>query len=73
MGQMSSWQSGLRDASPYLSLGMQLGMTMAVFAVGGYLLDRLLGTTPWLILVCSVIGMVCVFVRLFYITSHREK
>ena len=72
MGQMSSWQSGLRDASPYLSLGMQLGMTMAVFAVGGYFLDRLLGTTPWLILVSSVIGIVCVFVRLIRIANHRE-
>lgn len=72
MGQMSSWQSGLREASPYLSLGMQLGMTMAVFAVGGYLLDRLLGTTPWLTLASSVIGMVCVFVRLFHIANHRE-
>lgn len=72
MGQMSSWQSGLREASPYLSLGMQLGMTMAVFAVGGYFLDRLLGTTPWLILVSSVIGMVCVFVRLIRVASHRK-
>ena len=72
MGQMSSWQSGLREASPYLGLGMQLGMTMAVFSVGGYFLDRLLGTTPWLILVSSVIGMVCVFVRLIHIANHRE-
>ncbi len=72
MAQMSSWQSSLREAAPYLSLGMQLGMTMAVFAVGGYLLDRLFGTTPWLILVSSVIGMVCLFVRLIRIANHRE-
>ncbi len=72
MGQMSSWQSGLREASPYLSLGMQLGMTMAVFAVGGYLLDRLLGTAPWLTLASSVIGVACVFVRLIHIANYRK-
>lgn len=72
MGQMSSWQSDLRDASPYLSLGMQLAMTMAVFAVGSYFLDRLLGTSPWLTLAGSIIGMVCVFVRLIHVASHRK-
>ena len=72
MAKTSSWQKSLRDASPYLSLGMQLGMTMAAFAVGGYFLDQLLGTTPWLILVCAILGMVSVFVRLIYIASHSE-
>ncbi len=71
MEQMSDWQNSLRDASPYLSLGMQLGMTIVAFAFGGYLLDRLLGTTPWLILTGSIIGMVCIFVRLIHIANHR--
>jgi len=67
------WQKNLREASPYLNLGMQVGMTMAAFAVGGYLLDRLLGTTPWLILVCAILGMVCVFVRLIHIANPGES
>ena len=61
----------MREASPYLNLGMQVAMTMVVFVVGGFLLDRLLNTTPWLILVCSVLGMVSIFVRLIHIANHR--
>lgn len=51
---------------------MQVGMTMAAFAVGGYLLDQLLATTPWLILVCSILGMVCVFVRLIHVANSSQ-
>ncbi len=69
---MSSWQNSLREASPYLSLGMQVGMTMAAFAVVGYLLDEFFGTTPWLILVGAMLGMVCVFVRLIHIANKRS-
>ncbi|MCY4225865.1 MAG: AtpZ/AtpI family protein [Bacteroidetes bacterium] len=72
MGKTKNWQSSLRDASPYLSLGMQLAMTMAAFALGGYFLDQWLHTTPWLILVCSIVGMVCIFVRLVHITYHQD-
>ena len=72
MEKTKSWQKSLREASPYLSLGMQVGMTMVAFATGGYLLDRLLGTTPWLILVCALIGMISVFVRLIHVANHSK-
>ena len=72
MERTKNWHSSLRDASPYLSLGMQLAMTMVAFAVGGYFLDQWLKTTPWLILVCSVVGMVCIFVRLIHIAHHQN-
>ncbi len=69
---MTDWQNSLREASPYLSLGMQVGMTMVAFVVAGYLLDKFLGTTPWLILTGAIIGMVCIFVRLIHIANHRS-
>jgi len=69
MKKNRSWQRSLREASPYLSLGMQMGMTMAVFAVGGYLLDQWLDTTPWLTLVCCFIAMACILVRLVHIAN----
>ncbi|MFQ5570781.1 MAG: AtpZ/AtpI family protein [Rhodothermales bacterium] len=69
----TSWQASFREASPYLGLGMQLALTMAFFVVGGYLLDRWLGTTPWLVIAGAVLGMVAVFVHLFRIASELNK
>ncbi len=73
MEKNRSWQKSLREASPYMTLGMQMGMTMSVFAVGGYLLDRYLNTTPWFILVCSIVAMICIFVRLVHIANHGNS
>jgi len=72
MEKNKSWQSSLREASPYMTLGMQMGMTMAVFAVGGYLIDRFFNTTPWLTLACSIVGMACIFVRLVHIANQKN-
>lgn len=66
---MSNWQNSIREASPYLSLGTQVAMTMVAFVVGGYFLDRFLGTMPWFILSGAILGMVCIFVRLIHIAN----
>lgn len=66
---MSKWQNTIRETSPYLSLGAQIAMTMVVFVVGGYFLDRFLGTTPWFILAGAILGMVCISVRLIHIAN----
>lgn len=60
----SSVSDSLREAGPYLTLGLELGLTMIVWAVGGYLLDRWLETTPWLTLAGVLIGMISVFIQL---------
>lgn len=66
---MSDWQKSIREASPYLSLGAQVAMTMVAFVVGGFFLDRFLETTPWFILAGAILGMVCIFVRLIHIAN----
>ena len=68
-----SWQQSVREASPYLSLGMQMALTMVFFVAGGYFLDRWLGTAPWLLLVGAVLGMVSVFVHLFRLVADLNK
>jgi len=60
----TGWQSGLRAASPYMGLGLQLAGSVLVYVVAGYLADRWLGTEPWLLLVGAVLGMVTFFVQL---------
>lgn len=71
----SNWQAGLRDAGPYLGLGMQLALTMVFFTGVGYLLDRWLGTEPWLLIVGAVTGMIALFVHLVRVTTtvNRER
>ena len=68
-----SWQQSLHEASSYLSLGMQLALTMVFFVAGGYFLDRWLGTEPWLLLVGAVLGMISVFVHLFRLVAQLNK
>lgn len=63
----------MRDASPYLGLGMQLALTMGFFVAGGYFLDQWLGTTPWLLLAGAVLGIVAFFVQLFRVVTELNK
>jgi ATP synthase protein I len=42
-----AYHAGMREAGPYLGLGMQIAGAMALFTGGGYVLDRTLGTSPW--------------------------
>ena len=68
-----SWQQSLREASTYLSLGMQMALTMVFFVVVGYFLDRWLGTAPWLLLLGAVLGMVSIFIHLFRLVADLNK
>lgn len=62
--QNSSFSNAFRDAGPYLTLGLELGLTMIAWSVIGYLLDRWLETTPWLTLAGVLVGMVSLFIQL---------
>ena len=63
----------LREASPYLGLGMQLGFSIVVFTGGGYLLDRWLGTIPWLTVGGALIGMVAMFAQVLRISNEMSR
>lgn len=68
----STWQTILRDAGPYLHLGMQLGLSVAFFVGLGYLLDRWLGTMPWFLIGMALVGMVAAFVHLVRVSSNMN-
>ena len=69
----TSWQESLRDVYPYLGLGMQVGLSLVFFVGIGYLLDRWLGTLPWLLLVCALVGMVAVFYQVVRVSKQLGK
>lgn len=59
------WRAVVREAGPYLGLGVQLAGTMFAFVFGGYFLDGWLGTTPWLTIAGAVLGMIALFTYIF--------
>ena len=73
MTEGPNWQSGLKDASPYLTIGIQLAGSMLFYVAVGYFLDKWLGTTPWLLVAGSVVGMAAFFFQLMRIVKDVEE
>lgn len=69
----SNWQAGVREASPYISVGIQMGMAMAFFTGLGWWLDEQFGTSPWLILTGGVLGVLGIFILLFRIVREMNE
>jgi ATP synthase protein I len=57
-----------------LALAMSVGMVISSNIAGGvllgYLLDRWLGTEPWLIVTCLIIGTIGAFIGVYRIVSR---
>lgn len=70
---VATFRDSLGDAGPYLGLGMQLGLVVAFYTVGGYLLDRWLGTVPWLTLIGAGLGMLAMFIQLVRVTTRMNR
>lgn len=45
-----------KDFGPFLTMGLQLAISVVVFFFIGYWLDGKFGTSPWLTIVGSVLG-----------------
>lgn len=54
-------------ANDSISRGMEIAGTVAVFTFIGLAVDRAAGTTPWLMLVLFVLGIVGQFVRSYFV------
>ncbi|MGI9173941.1 MAG: AtpZ/AtpI family protein [Rhodothermales bacterium] len=65
----STWHTSMREAGPYLGLGVQFALTMAFFTLGGYGLDYWLGTSPWLTIGGALLGMTALFIQLFRVAG----
>ncbi|MEM8598954.1 MAG: AtpZ/AtpI family protein [Bacteroidota bacterium] len=69
----SSPGAALKAAGPYLNVGIQVGLTMAMMAGLGYLADDWLGTSPWGILLGSLFGVIAVFAVLMRLVADLNR
>lgn len=67
-----AYGDGMREAGPYLGLGLQIGGSMALFVGLGVLADRLFGTTPWGVLVGAALGMIGIFFLIVRIAREAD-
>ena len=68
-GDQGTWKA-LGELS---SIGLVLVVATVIGLVGGYYADRLLGTTPWLLLVGLVFGIAAGFVNLFRSVNRADR
>jgi len=64
---IEAYGRGMKEAGPYLGLGLQIAGSMALFTGAGYFLDLWLGTSPWGIIagaVLAFVGTMALVVRL---------
>jgi ATP synthase protein I len=71
-GPASAYASGMAEAGPYLTVGIQVAGGMVMFVIGGYFADRWLGTSPWLLLLGAVFGAVAAFYTLLRLVRQLE-
>ncbi len=63
----------LRKVAPYMSLGAMFAGCMVAGVLGGWWLDKRLGTSPWLLLAGALFGMGAGFYHFFKVVLHMEK
>ena len=61
-----------RDFGFYAQMS-QIALEMVVPIVGGVFADRWLGTTPWLLLLGAVVGLVGSLVHLLVLVNQRNR
>ncbi|HEY4055910.1 MAG TPA: AtpZ/AtpI family protein [Kofleriaceae bacterium] len=55
------------------SVGLELGISVIVGLLAGYYLDQRLGTTPWLMLVFLVLGLIAGFRGVMRAVKREDK
>jgi len=66
----------IKELGPYLNLGMQLVVTIALMALLGWWLDKKFDTEPWLMVILSFLGAVAGmvnFIKIALASTKKEK
>ena len=66
----SDWRASMKQAEPYLGMGMQMALSMTLFVFAGYGLDNWLGTSPWFLIGGALLGVFAVFALIFRLTAQ---
>jgi F0F1-type ATP synthase assembly protein I len=70
-----SWKINLPFAkiASYLAIGLEIPSAILGGVIIGYLADSQLGTSPWLTVVCSVLGFVGAIFRLLQYSKRFSR
>jgi len=63
----------LRQIASYSTLGLEMGLSVAVGAIIGYYLDKWLHTDPWLLIVFLIFGVIAGFRSLYRALKRLER
>jgi ATP synthase protein I len=62
-----------RQIASYSTLGLEMGLSVAVGAIIGYYLDKWLRTEPWLLIVFLIFGAISGFRSLYRALKRLER
>ena len=62
-----------RQVASYSTLGLEMGLSVAVGAVIGYYIDKWLKTEPWFLIVFLLFGVVAGFRSLYRALKRLQK
>ena len=65
MNEEKKFAEAMKDASPYLTLGIQLAITVVIFFFLGKYADDYFGTKPWLMITAVLLGAVGGLIKFF--------
>jgi ATP synthase protein I len=63
----------IKQIASYSTLGLEMGLSVAVGAVVGYYLDTWLKTEPWLLIVFVILGIIAGFRSLYRAMKRLER
>jgi ATP synthase protein I len=63
----------IRQIASYSTLGLEMGLSVAVGAVIGYYIDKWLNTEPWFLIVFFIFGAAAGFRSLYRVLKRLQK
>lgn len=67
------YKKAFDQISRYGTVGLELGISVAIGIVIGFYLDKWLGTSPWLTIIMMLCGTISGFKRIYYALKEIEK
>ncbi len=65
MAEEKKFAGTMKDLSPYLTLGLQLAITVVIFFFLGKYADAYFGTKPWLMVAAILLGAAGGLIKFF--------
>jgi ATP synthase protein I len=73
MALSNSKKEVVRSLMGYSTLGIEMGLCVAIGIALGYFLDRWFGTYPYLSIICMIFGVLAAFKTIFVLLKKIEK